>query len=585
MRLVAAGASLLAVTAAVAAHGPAPQGKQPAAALAAVLTRADLEGAPASGPWAMAAFAPPAGARAPSHVFEGRLLLGQELPGGSFRVLSDLYAEADENHGAARHLPAFVFAFVQNGTALIPQQRGAVRSASTEWEFVLEPGRVWDQDGDDGLTRAALPFALEERNANCMHNGVLTFLFGSAGQVSNVAWEIGQETCFYFKFDAWGRVRARYISAPVADKARLIAQYEREVADRVPTRPIASLAADYPGADPGQFGSPLEIPAKDMTLYGLAIDGVHYTGGCDTRFGPYIYCDELDLPSYSLAKTLVAGLATMRAALLDPRLLSATIGSLVPECAGHGWDDVTIAETLDMATGHYLSDAREHDEDAPDMTPFFAAEDHASRIRFACTHYPRKAAPGTLWVYHTTDSYLLGTALAAWQRRRAGAAADFFHDLLVEPIWHPLGLSPAVDVTRRTRDASRQPFTGYGLTLRRDDVVKLARFMLQGGRIGGEAVVDPAMLNAALQRDPAQPGLEAASVDVRYHDGTWAWNAAAYLGCSEPAWVPFISGYGGIQVVMFPDGIVYYYFSDGGVWAFARAAREADRIRPFCRRG
>ncbi|HUO18330.1 MAG TPA: serine hydrolase [Steroidobacteraceae bacterium] len=589
MRLSALGAVLLA-TAAAAAAPPAPPAPPAGAAGAPVtragaLRRADLEGAATpAGPWAMTAFAPPAGARAPSHVFEGRLVLAAQLPGGAFRVLKDLWHDADANQGAARQLPPFDFAFVQSGPALIPLERGAVRSAHTEWEFVLEPGRVWDQDGDRGLTRAALPFALEERNANCMHNGVLTFLFGDAGRVSNVAWEIGQETCFYFKFDAWGASRARYLAGAVRAKADLIARYRRELAGRVPSRPIAQLASDHPGADPGEFGSPLEIPAADMTLYGAAVDGVHYTSGCATRFGPYPYCDELDLPSYSLAKTLVAGLATMRAAQLDPTVLTATIASLVPECAGHGWDDVTVAATLDMATGHYESTAREHDENGDDMEPFFAAEDHASRIRFACSHYPRKAPAGTIWVYHTADSYLLGTALAAWDRRRAGPAADFFHDLLIEPIWHPLGLSPAVDVTRRVRDASAQPFTGYGLTLKRDDVVKLAQFMMQGGRIGNEQVIDAAMLRAALQQDPAHPGLTAASPEVRYHDGVWAWNAAAYLGCTQPAWIPFMSGYGGIQVVMFPNGIVYYYFSDGGVWAFARAAREADRIRPFCRR-
>jgi hypothetical protein len=537
-----------------------------------------------AGPWTMTAFAPAEGARQPSHAFEGRLVLGGELPGARFRVLRDQFGDARTNGGAAQHLPAFDFRFVQSGHALIPERRGAIASDHPEWEFVLEPGRVWDQDGDGGLTRAAIPFALQERNANCLHNGVLTFLFGDGARITNVAYEIGRETCAYFKFDAWGERRARYIPQPVPDKARLIGEFRREVAGRLPTRPIASLAEDHPGADPGEFGSPLEINPEDLTVFGVFIDGVHYTGGCETRFGPYPYCDALDLPSYSLAKTLVGALATMRAALLDPRVLSATIGSLVPECAGHGWDDVTIAETLDLSTGHYNSAADQHDENAPDMLAFFLAEDQASRIRFACTHYPRKTSPGTRWVYHTTDSYLLGTALAAWHRRRTGRAADFFRDLLVEPIWHPLGLSPAADITRRTRDASHQPFTGYGLTLQRDDVVKLARFLVAGGHIGDRQVVDPAMLRAALQKDPAHPGLEASGPAFRYHYGVWAWNAAAYLGCSEPAWIPFMSGYGGIIVAMLPDGIIYYYFSDGGAYAWAHAAREADRIHPFCRR-
>lgn len=550
----------------------------------ATLSFAELTGRQAHGPWAMAAFAPPAGAREPSHVFEGRLVFAGEVPGGSFRVLRDQFGDAKANGGAAQHLPAFDFRFLQSGHVLIPERSGAIPSDHPEWEFVLEPGRVWDQDADQGLTRAAIPFTLEERNANCMHNGVLTFLFGDPGRITNVAYEIGRETCAYFKFDAWGELHAQYIPEAVPAKTTLLEEYRREVAGRVPTRPISSLATEYPGTDPGEFGSPLEINPEDMTLYGVFVDGVHYTGGCQTRFGTYPYCDELDLPSYSLAKTLVGGLATMRTALIDPHVLSAAIGSLVPECAGHGWDDVTIAETLDLATGHYNSDADQRDENAPDMLPFFLAEDQASRIRFACTHYPRQAPAGTRWVYHTTDSYLLGTALAAWHRRRAGPTADFFRDLLVEPLWHPLGLSPAADITRRTRDATHQPFTGYGLTLERDDVVKLARFMMGGGRIGGNQVIEPAMLRAALQRDPGQRGLPASGPAFRYHYGVWAWNAAAYLKCVEPAWIPFMSGYGGIIVAMFPNNMLYYYFSDGGAYAWARAAREANRIRPFCRR-
>ena len=539
-----------------------------------------------AGPWPLSEFAPPAGARAPSHVFEGRLHLGESLPGGGFRVLLDRYGDARSDGGAARRLPGLDIELVQDGDVLIPAARGPLHSSHPQWEFVIEPGRVWDQDGDGEWTRAALPFALEERNANCMHNGVLTFLFGTGGRISHVAFEIAHETCAYFQFDAWGLVQARYEPQVSPRRAALVAAWGRESVGRIPTRPIATLAVDHPGVDAAQFGSAAEVKPADMTLYGVLVDGVHYTGGCNTRFGPYPYCDELDLPSYSVAKTLVGGIAAMRAAAIDPAVPAMPIARLVPECAGGGWDGVTVADALNMATGHYESDADQADEGNADLLPFFLAEDHATRIRFACRHYPRRVEPGERWVYHTSDSYLLGTALAAWYRGRSGAGADFFQGLLVVPIWQGLGLSPTAAATRRTRDAVRQPFTGYGLTLKRDDVVKLARFLVAGdGDIGGQPVIDPVMLRAGLERDPARPGLRADSDTLRYRNAFWAWNAQQTLGCAAPVWIPFMSGFGGIIVALLPNGIVYYYFSDGGAFSWARAVREADRIHPLCRSG
>ena len=277
----------------------------------------------------------------------------------------------------------------------------------------------------------------------------------------------------------------------------------------------------------------------------------------------------------------------MRLSLLYPGATGETIARWVPECARAGtWGDVTFQNAADMATGHYLLAGDQQDENnGPDIGPFFIAEHHADKIAFACTHYPRKARPGTQWIYHTADTYLLGTAMMAFLRDKAGPQADLFRDVIVGPIWRPLGLSPAAFVTRRTYDAVAQPFAGYGLTLHRDDIAKIATFLnVDHGTIGGAPVLDQHMLAAALQRDPADTGFRASTDAFRYHNGFWAWNAQAWLGCKSPTWIPFMSGYGGIITALFPNGVSYYYVSDGGVWAWAMAAAEADRIKPFCER-
>ena len=284
-----------------------------------------------------------------------------------------------------------------------------------------------------------------------------------------------------------------------------------------------------------------------MTTYGVVVKGVNYVGGCATRLGPYPYCAEMDLPSYSLAKSIFAGEASMRLQLLYPGIMQKKIADYVPACARAGtWADVTFENALDMATGHYNSSADQADEDARDIMPFFLADTHAARIAFACTHYPRKAAPGTRWVYHTSDTYLLGTALRAFWRSKAGTDANLFKDILVDPIFRPLHLDPAIAVTRRSYDTVREPFAGWGLTLHRDDIAKLADFLnVDGGKIAGKQMLDPGMLAAALQRDPNDPGLTASTKDFRYNNGFWAWNAQTALGCKSPVWIPFMSGYGG----------------------------------------
>ena len=451
-----------------------------------LLTFADLtKPAAAALPVSYSAFAPRSTMQPTANRFEGRLLLVAERAPAGVRVIRDDYGDFKSGSSAARHLPPFDFAFVQSGNALIPVRRGAIPGTNSEWEFILEPGRAWDEKADRGYSRASLPFTLEERNANCMHNGVLTFLFKNDGAVSNVAFEIGSETCLYSKFDLWGTLAARYIPGKIPHAAQIAADYESEIVHRLSTKPIVELAKDYPGIDPQQFGAASEIDPDDMTTYGLVVNGVNYVGGCDTRFGAYPYCAEMDLPSYSLAKSIFAGEASMRLQLLHPGMMQHRIAGYVPACAAAGsWGDVTFENALDMATGHYNSPADQADEDAPDILPFFLADTHDARVDFACTHYPRKAKPGTRWVYHTADTYVLGTALRAFYRSVAGRTAHFYEDVLVDPIFHALHLDPAIDVTRRSYDAVAEPFTGWGLTLHRDDIAKIADFLsVSGGKI------------------------------------------------------------------------------------------------------
>jgi Beta-lactamase len=537
-------------------------------------------------PVAFSAYAPDAGATSATHLFEGVLTLRFDGALPHHMLLADpVFIGRHDLDKALTWTGDFSYSFVQEGDALVPVRRGAIPGRHGWWEVILEPGRVWSEPGDHGLARAAIPFSLQEKNANCTHNGVLMFLFGADGAVSRTAMQVSGETCQYLHLDLWALLATHYRPAVPSGRAAALAAYRAELAARLPRRTLTQLHVDHPELDIGA----LAIGAAGAsTLHGLVVGGVNYTSDCETRAGPYPYCDELDLPSYSVAKSVFAATALMRLQMLQPRASAQLIEAHVPQCRGPAWSGVTFLQTLDMATGNYGSAAFEADEDAAGTAGLFLPLDHASKIHYSCTVYPHRATPGTQWSYHSSDTYILGSALAHYWRTLPGHKRDdLYRDLLHAQIYAPLQLSATTTVTRRTYDAVAQPFTGWGLTFKPGDIARLGQFYgVDHGAVGGHALLDPALLDQALQRDAHSRGLPVAGFpDLRYQHGFWARNLRPLLGCEHDTWVPFMSGFGGISVVLFPNGVVYYNFADDGQlgsFDWASAAREVRKLGDYC---
>jgi hypothetical protein len=536
---------------------------------------------PLAAPVPMAAFTPPATAALPGQVFAGTLrLVGVEQASG-FEAVHDPWDRSGEIGAPLRHLPAFGFDVVLRGSDVIPLVTGVQRSSHPYWEIMLLPGSAWQATDDDGWTRVSLPFALQERAANCTHNGVMSWLF-RGDEVSRVAYQVASETCGYFKANLWGVVDAEYTPRDLADEAApVIARIDAHRARRLPVRSLERLAEDYPSIDAATLGAADGIPADDISVLGLVVDGIHYRSDCRTRQGAHPFCSSLALTSYSTAKSIFAGVATMRLEQLYPGVSRRSIASLVAECDQPKWRDVTIEDALDMATGNFISAEPELDEYSSAHEDFVFADRHSEKVEFACNHFPRKAEPGTTFVYHTSDTYLVGVALQRFLDRHGGG--DIYDSVLLEPIWRTLNLSPQLDVTKRTYDDEAQPFTGYGLTYEADDVVRIANWLsYEGGMLDGKPALDAAMLEASLQRGAAVTGLRAGRDDLYYNNGFWAYDAGPSLNCEAPVWVPFMSGVSGITVAMFPNGVLYYYFSDSYVFRWQSGREAAHLIRPLC---
>jgi len=250
----------------------------------ALLRYNDLMSGVSAAPVDDSAFALPAEAAMPAHIFKGHPEIFGEADNGGFQKIRD-----DNNYSANNerlHIPKFKYEFVQDGIYLIPVTQDLSLTGHPNWNYIIAPGRIWQENGDNGYSRTSFPFALVERNANCTHNGVMTFLFNGTS-VSDVRYQITQETCVYFKFNIWGQLKAIYKPETISNAATLKTNHAAEVDNRLPTKLISALATDFPnsGVRISKFGS--GVTPEHMTTYGLVINGTNYASGCGTRYGQY----------------------------------------------------------------------------------------------------------------------------------------------------------------------------------------------------------------------------------------------------------------------------------------------------------
>lgn len=539
-----------------------------------------LSNEPLKSPQPTYVFMPPEHHNAPANRLEGLLTLIPESGSSQIEILTDTFGIAADETLRLKELPPYSFSFVMDGADIIPLEREPQTTNHPNWEIIAEPGIAWDLSGESGWSHAALPFTLKEKNENCLHNGLMTFLYKDDGSITRVAWQVASETCLYVKINLWGVINSRYEPRSIASAEEVITAYRTEVANRLPVKPLSDIREDYPDLEPAGFYPP---GLDDASVYGFVINGINYRSECPTRFGPYPFCDVLDLPSYSLAKSVFGGLGYFILTKRWPEFETTPVIELIPECdlEDGRWSGVTPAHLLNMTTGNYESTIFNADEDAASMVTFFEAETHPGKVRFSCEAWPRKSEPGTQWAYHTTDTYLLGIAMNRFLKQKLGQQYDIYADIVYPEVFKPLGLSPVSRWTHRTYDDASQPFTGYGLVFHHDDVVRIAQALNSDSALSKHLAGENFESAMFRSSNPRYTGLD--PNDLAYSNGFWGVNVSQSITCPETTWVPFFSGYGGIAVAMFPNGSIYYYFTDSNKHGFRTASIEANNALNFCK--
>jgi hypothetical protein len=629
-------------------------------------------------------FGIPSTAAAPTNTFEGTLTLAAVTTTGNYTAIYD----PDDYSSVTgwKHLPpnngsttSLTLQFVQNGSWLIPVNQGLQYTGSStatgtgystggggnypsnpawNWNLIIGYGRVWNETTDTyngyQYTRVSFPFTLAEYNQNCTHNGEMTFLFNpnASPAISHVFYQIDFEVCYYWQANFYGNLTATYTPGTIGGDTTMENNAAAEIANRIPSKPFSSLATDYPssGVNTAEFTAQFTQPAR-IAGYGLYINGVNYVSSCGgggtaggrSASNTYPFCSEMRWPSYSVAKSMFAGTAlSWLGEQYGTGVYSNLVKSYVPQYTiGGTWTAATFANMSDMASGNYDSSGFETDENSTDMGDFidaisyynYGTPSYQSKIYYAFNLFKSAyTTPGTLWVYHSNDTFLLTSAMQTYLQGQAGSSADIWTDLYTD-VYTPLNVSQGMQQVMRTAcnnqstssncststgdgglSASGAPIGAHGIYLIGDDVAKIGYFTDNNdGAIGGTQVLDPARQNYAMFRtsnlglvipDSGFYGKYTPLVANTNHYGAgyWSkyWTTTEYQpGTMENGvdtnpfsssfscqfWIPYMSGYGGNTVLLLPNNAVYYIFSDDDEFYWTYAVEQINLVKPMCGTG
>lgn len=426
--------------------------------------------------------------------------------------------------------PGVSIQMFNNGDRLIPVTRDIIRADNpNRWNIILSPGRVWSEPGDNGFSRASFPFVLVKRWPETAHHGLATFLYDDK-IVSPLRFQI---TSKLYTSKAWGRVPISLSRGKVKDRDRVTNEYAREMEQRLPMRPLTELAAEF--GSQGQEALRLWPESENESVSGVHIDGVIYVGGCQTRFGPYPYCDEMRHSVYSMTKSLGALVAMLR--------LAQKYGDQVFDLKMKDYEDIsnedTFGDPLNMTTDgvFYYSD----------------------------------------WV-----TKRLAVTMERFLKSREGPNANLW-EMVIEEVFRPIGVFHAPinnifdhDGTSGVPDLSAEMFPTY------HDIVKIGLLLQSGGRYHGEQLLSERKIREALYRTEIRGAPAPISNNPGRSYFMSFWQVPIELGkCTIN--VSLMSGTGGKIAVLLPSGTVAFYVRNSKGKNFVRKLTvAANSIHSEC---
>jgi CubicO group peptidase (beta-lactamase class C family) len=268
---------------------------------------------------------------------------------------------------------------------------------------------------------------------------------------------------------------------PFLAKARVVRA--GATATPLPPGPALALALDVDAYMAGQRSAALLVVHDGklrLERYGLGFD----SGGRWTTF--------------SVAKSITSTL--VGAALRDGyiRSMDDKVSDYIADMKGSAYDDVSIRQLLTMTSGvRWNEDYADPNSDVArfnNHTPEEGVDSLVSYLR----RLPREAPAGTRWHYSTGETNLVGILLGEATKKPLST-------YLSEKIWVPAGMEQqATWILSR----SGKEISGCCIQAATRDFARFGLFVLNGARVGGQAIVPDGWLAEATSEriEIGQPG-------------------------------------------------------------------------------
>ena len=528
----------------------------------------------------------PVGTSTPAlHTLEGTLSVPE------FRMIYALDPEdAAFTTSAPAYFPGFSVSFYTYADYLVPVRREELLppGKNSAWSIILSPGKTWSEPGDNGLSRASFPFALVASSSNETHNGVATFLYDDQ-RVSSLYLQITQETAAWQKTDFWGQAPMQYTPGAVAGRETLADRFAQELDQQLPILPWSDLEAKYPALDLDTFAGGLN-PAE-ISATGLVLDGAIYMPPCQTRYGEFPYCRAMRHGSFSVSKSMGAAIALLRLAekygegVFD---LKITDYVQAPDNAS-GWRPVTFGDALNMATGIGNGPNRGVgpnlmmvDENTRLFNDFSQAKSAQEKLKVAFSYKNYPWGPGEVARYNSSTLFVLAAAMDSYLKSMEGPQADLWQ-MVTEEVYNPIGISYAPVLRTTEPDGSQGlPVLAYGLYPTVEELARIAILLQNGGRYQEQQILHAGKLAEALRLTDNR-GLPTGD-RTRYGDTTYLmsfWADAYRTGNGKYFLIPYMSGYGGNRLVLAPNGVSSFRFTDSMNYDTVPLIRATEAVQPF----
>ncbi|HWW80918.1 MAG TPA: hypothetical protein VNY82_15075 [Steroidobacteraceae bacterium] len=514
----------------------------------------------------------------------------------------------------ARLFPGVTLSFFTVDDILVPTQRGEMIAESAPgptpsyWDVIPQFGRVWQQEGADGWSRAAFPITLVNDTENHAHQGLATFLY-KEGVVGDLRFQFVQQTAPYFlkqHFVAWGIASMTLVGPALADLESRRARAREELAARLPAIRWSQLASGLPPGALDGFGGPVKRQWRVATA--LIRDGILYYQDVDTPYGPYPYPLEMRFGVRSVMKSVAAPLSLLRLAhLYGPTVLALKIGDYVSDLDPK-YDRIRFIDAANMASGFGGTGTLQTNPNdindgylGGDYDAWYTAPSHDEKlVHIAKDLRPYPWEPGVVVRYRDQDFYLLGVAIDRFLKSVRGPQADAWN-MLRDEVFAPIGIAQAPAI--RTHEAAGGPGitwfnAGYYPSL--DDLAKIALLYQNEGKWGDQQILHrqltqdllashEALLKTGNATQPAKVGDEDVGDAPLYKMG---FHFTPYVGSASGLrhYLPTMWGSGESEVVLYPNGVISIRIAKAAQLPDGEAAgegdaqatvRAVDRLAPF----